>query len=80
MHDVVSDLSDSLSRTSIRNYNLDDTISRIISKNEERHIQIEALELDLVRYKDYVIKLKKDNRVVLKQKKHLLSYWETSLY
>lgn len=38
LHDVVSDLSDSLRKTLTRNSNLYDTISRIISKNEERRM------------------------------------------
>ena len=44
LRDTFSDLIDSLKRTHIRNSNLDDTLIRISSKNEERHIRIEAME------------------------------------
>lgn len=66
LSDIVYDLSDILKRNRIRNSNLDDTLSSISYKNEERHMWIKALELDIVRSKDDVINLKNDNRIVLK--------------
>jgi len=65
---TVSSLSDSLTRTRLSYSNLDDKMSRVSFKNEERRINIEALELELSRSKDDVIYLKRDNLGLLKHR------------
>lgn len=65
---LISYFSDSLKRTCISNSNLNNNLSRVTFKNEERIIKIDALEVQLNRSRDDAILLKRDNQVILKQR------------
>nr|KAJ0226213.1 hypothetical protein LSAT_V11C100043120 [Lactuca sativa] len=58
----------SLMQTRLTNANLTDQISRVTSKSEERRMWIEKTELDLVRTRDELIYLQRDNFKFLKKR------------
>ena len=68
LHYTIYDFSDSLKRNCISNSNLNDNLNRVTIMNEERRIRIEALEVELNRYRDDIIFLKRDSRALLKQR------------
>lgn len=65
--DMISYFSESLLGTRIRDSNLYDSFSMISFRNKERMMKIEELKIELVRSKDDIIVLKRDNRSMLKQ-------------
>ena len=65
---TISDFSDILKRISISNSNMNDNLIRVSFKNEERRIKLEVLDVELNRSRDDVILLKKDNKVIQKQR------------
>lgn len=66
LHDTISNFSEFLKGTHVKNSNLDDSLSRITFKNEERRLKIEALKIAFVRLHDDVMIFKRDNRTMLK--------------
>lgn len=52
----------------IRVSNLDDNLSRVIVRHDEKRIRIEDLEVELDRVRDDVIMLIQDNIIVMQQR------------
>lgn len=64
---TVSNLSECIKRSCIKNSDHDDSFSRETFRSEERMMKIESLNIEITRLQDDVIILKRDNRLLTKQ-------------